>query len=320
MSTASILNDFGIPWPDADTGKARDAAKAWTAIANAATDALSQTSSAAAALSAHNTGPAMDSFNQYWEGIGGTPDACTVAGDKAMLPVLIEACNALSTACTNFADAVDETKSKLEETAGEIAAAITAGAVATFFTIGISDAVSTLATGALVGTAVGDVALLGTTVAEIVGTMAVGAVFGVVDNIMETGLSNGIKVDLGEDPEGPGEAGLSLLDSILIGGLTGGIGTVATDGVKTIAPIALASLPDDVSTVIPNLPAILAALPDATESTAGKVLIKLSSEYAAGNVVNGVQGKPTDAPTLQELMGEILNAKIEGAAEAGGEG
>ena len=320
MSTASILNDFGIPWPDADTGKARDAAKAWTAIANAATDALSQTSSAAAALSAHNTGPAMTAFNQYWVGVGGTPDACTVAGDKAMLPVLIEACNALSTACTNFADAVDETKSKLEEAAAEIGAAVAAGAVATFFTFGISDAVGDGVAASVAATAIGEVELLGTTIADICGKIVVGGIFGLVDDIFDTGLSNGIKVQFGDTPPGPVDNLVDLFDSVLIGGLTGGIGTVATDGVKTVAPAVLAGLPDDVSTIIPNLPGILAALPDATESTAGKVLIKLSSEYAAGNIVNGAQGKPTDAPTLQDLMGEILNAKIEGAAEAGGEG
>ena len=320
MSVASILNDFGIPWPDADTGKARDAAAAWKALGSAAEDALGRTSSAAASLSAHNTGPAMDSFNEYWGGIGGPSDACTVGPPTAMLPLLIEACDALSTACTNFANAVDETKSKLEEIAAELATAVTAGALATVFTLGISDAVSAGVSTALIGTALGSIELLGTTIADIVATMAVGAIFGAVDDLLDTGLSNGVKVQLGGTASTPLQEGISLLDSVLIGGLSGGVGTVVADGVKTVAVAGLANLPDTVSTVIPDLPLILASLPDATESTAGKVLISLSSDYAASKAVNGVQGNPTDLPNLQDLLGEILDAKIEGAAEAGGEG
>lgn len=319
MSTASILNDFGIPWPDADTGKARDAAAAWKALGQAAGDALSRTSAAAQALGAHNTGPAMDAFNQYWDGIGGTPYACTASGQNAMLNVLIEACDALSTGCDKFADAVDEEKTRLEEAAAEIGAAIAAGALATVFTLGISDAVGGATAAALASTAIGSVEILGTTIADIVGTMAVGAVFGSVDSILETGLSNSIKTQLGEQPDSPLTALEGMATSTIIGGLTFGFGDVASNAVKVGSLAGLAAVPDSVSTIIPDLPAILAAMPDATESTAGQALTKLAGGYAAGTVVNGVQGKPTDPPSLQEVLGELLDSKIEGAANAGGE-
>jgi hypothetical protein len=319
MSTASILNDFGIPWPDADTGSARDAAAAWKALAQAANDALSQTSSAAQALGEHNSGPAMDSFNKYWDGIGGTPYACTASGQNAMLNVLIEACDALSTGCTSFADAVDEEKTKLEETAAEIGAALAAGAAATLFTLGISDAVSTGTAMALASTAIGSIEVLGTTIADIVGTMAVGLVFGSVDAIFETTLGNGIKTQLGEQPDSPLTNLEDLGTSAIVGALTFGFGDVATNAVKMSSLAGLAALPDSVSTIVPDLPAILAAMPDAADSVTGQALLKLSGGYAANTAVNSIQGKSTDPPSLQEILGEILDSKIEGAADAGGE-
>jgi hypothetical protein len=44
MDVAAVLNRFGIPWPGVDSGKARQAANAWTAIANAANIALDHSS------------------------------------------------------------------------------------------------------------------------------------------------------------------------------------------------------------------------------------------------------------------------------------
>lgn len=321
-SVASILNDFGIPWPDADSGKARQAAQAWAALGQAAGDAMSLGGSAASSLSAHNTGAAMDAFGSYWASIGGPYDACVAGTPHSMLPVLADACDALSTACDKFADAVDELKSKLEETAGEIGAAITAGAVATIFTLGISDAVSGSVSAALIGTAVGAVELFGTTVADILGVAAVGAIAGAVDTVMESTLSNGVKADLGDPLPSTGQELLTLVEGIGVGGLSAGLGSAATSAVKTAATAAFASLPDDVSTLAPDLPAILAAIPDATETPAGKAITALASEYTVKEGVAAAQGKSAEAPTLPEVLGELLDSKIEAAGEGeeGGEG
>ena len=314
-SVASILNDFGIPWPDADSGKARDAAAAWAALGQAATDAISVGGSAASVLSAHNTGAAMDAFGTYWAGIGGPYDACVAGTPHSMLPVLAEACDALSAACTKFADAVDELKTKLEETAGEIAAAITAGVVATVFTLGISDAVSAGVSTALIGTAVGAVELFGTTVADIIGVATVGAIAGAVDTVLESTLSNGVKADLGEQLPSTGDELLTLVEGIGIGGLSAGLGSTAGNAVKTAATAALANLPDDVSTLAPDLPMILAAVPDTLETPAGKAITALASEYTVKAGLSAAEGKPAEAPTLPEVLGELLDSKIEAAGE-----
>lgn len=320
MSVASILNDVGVPWPDADSGKAREAASAWSALAQAATDAMSQGSSAAAELSAHNHGPAMDAFANYWGGIGGPYDACTAAPSTAMLPVLAEACDALSEACTKFADAVDELKTKLEETAGEIAAALTAGAVATIFTLGISDAVSAGVSTALIGTAIGAVEFFGTTVADIVAAMAVGGIAGGLDTVLDTVLTNGVKAGLGEQTPSDAQVLMGLVEGIGLGAATGGVSSAATAAAKTAAAAAMANLPDSVSTLAPDLPAILSGIPDALETPAGKALTDISSEYAVKSGVAGVQGKAADAPGLPEILGDLLDAKIEASAEGGGSG
>ena len=317
-SVASILNDFGIPWPDADSGKARQAAQAWSALGQAATDAMSLGGSAASVLSAHNTGPAMDAFGTYWASIGGPYDACVAGTPHSMLPVLAEACDALSAACTKFADAVDDLKTKLEETAGEIAAAITAGAVATVFTLGISDAVSGSVSTALIGTAWGAVELFGTTIADIAGQAAVGGVAAAVDTVLETTMTNGLKADLGEPVPSAGDEVVSLVEGIGLGTVTAGLSTTAGLTVKAATSTALANLPDDVSTLVPDLPAVLASIPDALETPAGKALNSLASEYAANSGVAAIQGKTAEAPTLPEVLGELLDSKIEAAGEGEG--
>jgi hypothetical protein len=318
-SVASILNDFGIPWPDADSGKARDAARAWAALAQAATDAISIGGSAASALSSHNTGPAMDAFGTYWASIGGPYDACVAGTPHSMLPVLAEACDALSAACTKFADAVDELKSKLEDTATEIGAALAAGAIATIFTLGISDAASMATASALAGLGLDAVEAFGVTLAEIGGQMAVGAIFGAVDSVLEQTLTSSVKADLGEPLPSDGEILSDLFTGIVVGGLSGGLGTTAQAGAKAATSAILAKLPDEVSELAPDLPPMLAAIPDALDTPAGRALTDVTSDYAANAAVNGVQGKNTDAPTIPEILGDFLDAKIEAAGE-GGEG
>jgi hypothetical protein len=320
VSTASILNDIGVPWPDADSGKARQAATAWRAISSAAQDALNTAGSAANALSEHNSGAAMDAFNTFWGTVGGPFEACTVADKPALLPVLIEACDALAASCDNFADAVDEAKRKLEETAAEIVSALAAGALATVFTLGISDAVSDSVSTYLVGTAVGSIELLGTTIADIVGKMAAGVVFAEVDTILEADFGDSAKTLLGEKLPTAQEDLDDLFKALFVGGLTGGLGHFATNAAKTAALNALVGLPDSASTLVPQLPGILAQIPGALETPAGEVLKTLASEYAANGMVNGVNGKSTDAPTLPEILGELLNSKIEAAGAQEGKG
>ncbi len=318
-SVASILNDVGIPWPDADSGKARDAARAWSAIAQAATDAMSLGGSAATTLTSHNSGAAMDAFSQYWAGIGGPYDACVGSSQTAMLPVLADACNALSAACEQFADAVDQVKSKLEDTAGEIAAAVTAGAVATFLTVGISDFVSGSASAALVSAGLGAVELFGITITDIAGQMAVGAAFGAIDTMIDQVMTAGVKAELGEQvPTGEQELE-GLFEGSMINGVAGGVSSAVESTAKTAAIAALANIPDDVSKLAPDLTAILAGIPNALETPAGKAVTALAGDYTANSGVAALKGNAADPPSMSDILGELLDAKIEAAAESGNE-
>jgi hypothetical protein len=318
-SVASILNDVGIPWPDADSGKAREAAQAWTALGQAATDAMSTAGNAAEVLSTHNTGAAMDAFGTYWASIGGPYGVCVPGTPHSMLPVLVEACDALTSACTRFADAVDEVKSKLEDIAVEIGAALAAGVLATVVTLGVSDAVSAGVVATLTVTGLDLVEVFGTTIAEIIGQMAVGAVFGAVDSVLDMTLVNGAESDLGQPLPSDGEELKELITGVVVSSLSAGIGTTATAGTKVAAAAIVKNLPDTVSALEPDIPVIVGSVPGWLETPAGKTLVDVGSDSLANGAVAGVQGKKPDAPTIADILGGLLDAKIEGAAE-GGEG
>lgn len=318
MDVASVLNRFGIPWPDADSDKARQAASAWTAIANAANDALGKSSTAVSELAANNSGPAMEAFSQYWTQVGGTPDECTTADAKAMLPVLIQAADALASACHDFAQAVDDAKRKLEEVAAEIGTAIIAGGVATLFTAGLSDLIGAGVSAGLVAAGMDAITILGTSLDTIVTGLATGAVAGGVDAILDAGLTGGVKADLGDTASGEDNMFGNLIKGVALGAVTGGAGKMVEGATQTAADATLTHLPDSVAALVPDLPTVIAAIPEAATTPAGQALTKLTTEYAAKSAVNAPQGKDTDSPTVQEILGEVLDSKIEGAAEPDG--
>lgn len=322
MSTASVLNDLGVPWPNADTGKARQAAAAWSALAEAISTALGTAGSAARALSTHNTGPAMDSFNSYWAGVGGPFEACPVVQKPALLPVLMQVCTALSTACSTFADAVDDAKAELAETVLEIESALTAAILATAFTAGASDAADAAISASLVGQAMESIEVLGTTVGAIVSSLEPSVMFGSMDALLESEFGNGIKAATGQPTESVHDILDGLAQGFGLGLLTGGVATAATGAVtagSTAASYLAIDHLESVVDLVPDLPLILQRIPDALETPAGEALRTLESEYTSHRLVNGIEGRPTDAPTVPEVLGELINAKIEGAA-AGPEG
>jgi len=314
-SVASILNDVGIPWPDADSGKAREAARAWSALAQAASEAMSLGGSAAATLTARNTGAAMDAFSNYWASVGGPYEACVGGSQTAMLPVLADACNALSAACEQFADAVDQVKSKLEETAAEIAAALAAGAAATFFTLGISDAVADGVTAALVAAGFDAIGTFGATVASIISAGLVGGAFGALDTMIDSVLTDGIKAKFGDQLPSDAQTIQGLAEGVVVNGLAEGVAGTTGLAAKAAALNALVSVPDDVSKLVPDLTAVLAGIPDALETPAGQALNNLASQYAVNSGVAAAQGNTASPPSVPDILGEVLDAKIEAAGE-----
>jgi hypothetical protein len=61
-----ILMKMGLWWPDADTGKLRDAADAWRTFADAVDDVRGPANSAAMSIIHHNKGEAVETFEKFW--------------------------------------------------------------------------------------------------------------------------------------------------------------------------------------------------------------------------------------------------------------
>lgn len=307
-STASILNDFGIPWPDANTADAREAAAAWTQLASAVEDATSQGNGSARSLCANNTGAAMEAFSRYWDSIGGS-------GKPAKLPLLMECCPQMAKVCTEFADVVDEAKRKLEETAAEIAAAIAGGAALTLFTFGVSDAVGDAAAAALVPVALGSIEVLGVTLEDLIAALIGGAAMSTLDAMFEQLTAASVKAAFGDSQDSVGSSADEVALATVLGGVGGVIGTSVAGATATAANALGAAYPQELSSIDSQLPGMVAAIPNALDTPAGKALLNLASASAA----TAVTGQPTGPPSIEDILGEVLDSKIESAADKAGE-
>jgi hypothetical protein len=193
-----------------------------------------------------------------------------------------------------------------------------AGGVATLFTAGLSDVIGAGVSAGLVAAGLDAVTVLGTSLETIVTGLATGAVAGGVDAILDAGLTSGVKADLGDTTSGEDNMYGNLIKGVALGALTGGAGKTVEGAAQTAADATLTHLPDSVAALVPDLPTVVAAIPDATATPAGQALTKLTTEYAAESAVNAPQGKDADPPTMQTILGEVLDSKIEGAAEGQG--
>ena len=317
MDIATILNRFGIPWPDADSNKARQARDAWTAIADAANDALGKSSTMVSELTASNSGPAMNAFTQYWSTVGGTPDECTSADAKAMLPILIQAADALASACNDFADAVDEAKRKLEEAAAALGTAVVSGVVATVFTAGLSNVVAGGAEAVAVSLGMDAVTVFGTSIDSILAAMGTGAISAGVAAVLDAGMNNAVATGLGDTPSDSDIAG-DVGKDMIFGAVAGGVAKVAVGAAQTAAEATLNHLPDSVAALVPDLPTLINAIPGAIDTPTGQALTKLTTEHAEQSAAAQAQGTDAEPTSIQEALGEILDSKIEAAGESEG--
>ncbi|HEX3730916.1 MAG TPA: hypothetical protein VHV47_13985, partial [Opitutaceae bacterium] len=153
----AILRKFDIPWPAADENSLREAASIWHQLAESIRDTYGQANSAASSLTSNNEGAAIEAFEQYWQKYG---------GKKGALPLAANACDAMSTACTKYADDVATTKSKIEEAAAEIGAVLVVGTIGAFFTFGATEALADSIAAGVVATASEAITNLGLWVAD----------------------------------------------------------------------------------------------------------------------------------------------------------
>jgi hypothetical protein len=156
-----LLRDVGVEWPEANEGDLRSAAAAWHGLAETIRDNYGMANSKAASLTSSNAGAAIDAFESYWQNFG---------GKKGALPLAANACDAMSSACNQYADGVATTKHKIEEAGAELAATLVIGAIGAFFTFGLSEGISEAAAAGLVATVVSYIDDLAALVGGIVAT------------------------------------------------------------------------------------------------------------------------------------------------------
>lgn len=262
MDIGDILRDLGVPWPEADETRLREAAQYWKQLAEACHDACEYGNRASRAVTDNNAGEAIDAFERYWNKFGDR---------KGALPLAAQACDELSKACDQCADAVAELKQKIEHAGEETLAAagiIAVGVVGTVVTVGVSDGIADTVAAGLVSTAVDLITTestanwiidFGTGLSETIGLLSETA----GDSIAEAtaSLATGGYVDGAASVVGGfgsgfagGAAGNLLMDS-----LAGLVGQKPESGTKLLKDLAEAGLENGVGGVLTKLQEVPAA-------------------------------------------------------------
>jgi len=188
---AGILQEFHVPWPACNQDAARQAADAWSTLAEAVDEINAACGQTVASIAANNSGKAIDAFAANWQKYGGKTGSLTLSA---------EACRAIAKACNDFADQVSEVKTEIEHKAEELAAAVVAAGIALIFTWGASLLVSEAAGAAftawvtsIMATLSEQAAAVSLTLAEAIGVAgpAVGAISGAVGEGIGAGVVRG---------------------------------------------------------------------------------------------------------------------------------
>ena len=331
----ALLREFHIPWPAADEGALREAAADWHRLAEAIRDNYGPANSAADSLTLNNAGAAITAFGNYWQKFGGR---------KGALPLAAEACDAMSAACTSYANDVAAVKRKIEVRALEIGAALVVGTIGAFITFGAAEAAADALAAGLAASAADWIADLGaadwiaqlgldlsTTVGLISGTAAdavqgtMGALAGAVESgsyapavgaVAGTGFagfaggiaSTALAGSLG-GPVSPSQ----LAKDLLVSGLTAGTGGVLGKLGELSAPqlsSLLSSAAEGVSTADPQMASSLLELSRQVAGTTGKISASVLSSAASELTVS----QHLDA---EGFSGDQLQALLQAVAGSG---
>ncbi|WP_074996017.1 polymorphic toxin type 17 domain-containing protein [Streptomyces misionensis] len=211
-----ILLDLGLWWPEADSGKLRDAAKAWRAFADSVDDVRSPVHRSASGIIHNNTGESIEAFRKFW-------GRYATGESGGWLSDLAKSSRDMAGALDKFADAIDDAINKLWTRIAIDAAVIAGGVALAIMTAGIASGAAAAAAdaviefGATVGVGVSAV------VADIVAGAFVGVAFGGVESVtvdlavaqplqMATGLQHGFSLD---------EVNQAAKDGMIFGGALG---------------------------------------------------------------------------------------------------
>ena len=216
-SVGQILRELHIPWPAADEGALRTAASDWHSLAETIRDAYGRANSSAASLTSSNSGAAVAAFETYWDKLGGR------AGS---LPRAADACDTMSNACGKYADAVAETKRKIEEAGAEVAATLVVGTALAFFTFGATEGIADSVAAGLLATVAGYLEELFAVVSDVVLSAGTYVTQVLADLIATAGASAGEALTSG--------TAASLLSSAFSGSATGVGAVLGADSTENV--------------------------------------------------------------------------------------
>ncbi|WP_053161109.1 DUF6531 domain-containing protein [Streptomyces caatingaensis] len=209
----ALLLKMGMWWPDANSGTLRHAADAWRTFAGTVDDVRADTDKAANSLIHHNTGKAIDAFQEFW-------GRYAQGGEGGWLSDIAKAARNMAEALDKFADVVDKAIEKLWTQIGIDAVAIAGGVLLTVVTAGVSDEVAA----GIIGMAAGLGIEVEAAVASIAAGMLTGAVFGgIAAMTIDGAVAQPVKIALGEQKSWSlGEVAQAANDGMLFGGAMGG--------------------------------------------------------------------------------------------------
>lgn len=321
-----VLRECHIPWPAADEDALREAATTWHTLAETIRDNCGHANSAAVSLTSNNEGAAIDAFEGYWKKFGGPQGA---------LPLAAEACDALSNACSKYADEVSATKNKIEEAGGEMTATLVVGTIGAFFTFGATEAAADATAAGLVTAAESAISALGAsflaeipvigsaidaletvisalgseTGLSILSTGARGAMAGPGGTIFSDTAKDGVRGLYGQEPLSPSQVRDDLKDAAFEGGLGGVLGKLGALSAPQLAGV-LRSAAGSVSTSDPQLFTQMMELSRQVEGTTGKVTNAVLSSAASQLVVTGhINAEGTASGRLRVLLQRVAEGK-----------
>lgn len=300
---ADILDALDIPYPDADVDRCRQAADFWDQLGDAAQDALAVAGAQANALAISNRGAAMDAFDSYWDKFG--------KGNKAALPALIEGCRAMAKACRDYADKVEQLRHTIDETIAGAGVGIVGGGLLTVFSDGISDQVGGRVANAIIDTCLEDIDAFGVGVAELAAEITNGAFSGAVTALVSDAASGTVGTLL-HDKNAPGVSLSDFVSSALLGGLGNAGSIIAGAGIGRAAQadIVWDHLPTIVDKSLPIVTHVLSATPEIMDSPAGQQILQDLEQVGEAKATGQLP------PGASSVIGDILNARIEGALDA----
>ncbi|WP_034267177.1 hypothetical protein [Actinospica robiniae] len=324
-----ILREFHVPWPACNQDAARQAADAWTALADELDDISTDCNNLVASITTNNSGTAIDAFAAKWQQYG---------GKTGSIPLTSQACRALAKACDEFADQVSEVKTEIEHKAEELAGAIAMAGIALIFSFGFSAVIAENAAEVVIGWVTDLMATLadqaanvsielsdaigftGEVAASVAGSATEGFVAGSIRGGFAAMFGEAFATTLnaanGEPQPSAADDAAGVLKDIEAGGLLGVLAEAAPAAVDALLPRGAMNEAYaqalDFSPQLANSIMSSAKIADLLDTPAGKAFIA-----GGGITALNAKGILDETETTAKTVEDALEAALSQAAESG---